>query len=63
MEICRLETIEIGAVMLDEDGKEIDSFKEYLKPTYTSEIPRNIEKLMVVAAVVTRRRFWNRAFG
>ena len=44
-EICKLETIEIGAVMLDEDGKEISSFKEYVKPTYVSEIPRNIEKL------------------
>ena len=28
-EICKLETIEIGAVMLDEEGKEIASFKEY----------------------------------
>ena len=44
-EICKLETIEIGAVMLDEDGKEIGSFKEYVKPAYASEIPRNIEKL------------------
>ena len=44
-EICKLETIEIGAVMLDEDGKEISSFKEYVKPTYASEIPRNSGKL------------------
>ena len=44
-EICKLETIEIGAVMLDEEGEEIASFKEYIKPTYATEIPRNIEKL------------------
>ena len=44
-EICKLETIEIGAVMLDEDGKEIGSFKEYIKPAYASEMPRNIVKL------------------
>ena len=44
-EICKLETIEIGAVMLDEEGKEIASFKEYVKPEYATEIPRNIEKL------------------
>ena len=44
-EICKLETIEIGAVMLDEDGKETDLFKEYIKPVYAAEIPRNIEKL------------------
>ena len=44
-EICKLETIEIGAVMLDEEGKEITSFKEYVKPAYAVEIPRHIEKL------------------
>ena len=44
-ETCKLETIEIGAVMLDEEGIEIASFKEYIKPAYATEIPRNIEKL------------------
>ena len=44
-EICKLETIEIGAVVLDEEGNEIASFKEYVKPLYATEIPRNIEKL------------------
>ena len=44
-EICKLETIEIGAVMLDEVGKEISSFKEYVKPAFALEIPKNIEKL------------------
>ena len=44
-EICKLETIEIGAVMLDEDGKETASFKEYVKPAYAADIPGHIEKL------------------
>ena len=45
MEICKLETIEIGAVVLDEEGSELSSFKEYVKPDYAVEIPRSIEKL------------------
>ena len=44
-ELCKLETIEIGAVMLDEEGTELASFKEYIKPAYAVEIPRHIEKL------------------
>ena len=44
-EICKLETIEIGAVMLDDDDKEIACFKEYVRPVYSKEIPRNIERL------------------
>ena len=44
-EICRQETIEIGAVMLDEDGEEISCFKEYVRPVYAAEIPKHIEKL------------------
>ena len=44
-ESCRQETIEIGAVMLDEDGKEISYFKEYVRPVYAAEIPKHIEKL------------------
>ena len=44
-EICKRETIEIGAVMLDEDGTEIACFKEYVRPAYAEEIPANIEEL------------------
>ena len=44
-EICQLETIEIGAVILDEEGNEIDFFKEYVKPAYAEEIPRHIVEL------------------
>lgn len=44
-ELCKLETIEIGAVILDENDKEIASFKEYVRPAYATEIPKHIEKL------------------
>ena len=44
-ETCRMETIEIGAVCLDEDRNEIASFKEYVKPAYAAKIPRHIETL------------------
>ena len=43
--VCKQETIEIGAVMLDEEGNEIAFFKEYVKPAYAAEIPANIERL------------------
>lgn len=32
--ICKREIIEIGAVKLDEDGQEIDSFTQYVKPQF-----------------------------
>lgn len=44
-EICKLETIEIGAVMLDDDDNEIACFKEYVRPVYAADIPKNIERL------------------
>ena len=44
-EICRQETIEIGAVMLDEEGEEISCFKEYVRPAYATDIPKHIERL------------------
>ena len=44
-ELCNLETIEIGAVALDEDGREIASFKEYVRPQYAKNIPQHIKKL------------------
>lgn len=44
-EICRQETIEIGAVMLGEDGEEISCFKEYVRPAYATDIPKHIERL------------------
>lgn len=36
--ICSTEVIEIGAVMLDESGRELRSFRRYVRPEYSSEI-------------------------
>jgi ERI1 exoribonuclease 2 len=40
--ICNLETIEIGAVMLDDDLQEISCFRTYVKPEYADGIAGNI---------------------
>lgn len=37
-EICRSEVIEIGAVMLDEENKEISRFQTYVRPQYSADI-------------------------
>lgn len=44
-EICRNEIIEIGAVALDEDYNEIDSFVTFVKPQMNSRIEEWIENL------------------
>ena len=41
--ICKSEIIEIGAVKLDEDYNEIDSFKSYVKPAYGTMASRIIK--------------------
>lgn len=43
--ICNNEIIEIGAVVLDEEYKEIDSFETLVKPQLNSKVERRIEKL------------------
>ena len=43
--ICRSEVIEIGAVMLDDSGKETDSFKQYVKPVYSDRLSNKISDL------------------
>lgn len=43
--ICSRETIEIGAVMLDDNYIEIDSFKSYVKPQYVKDIYTSIVML------------------
>lgn len=44
--IVRNEVIEFGAVMLDEDDKEISSFKEYVRPIFTIDgIPAYLRDL------------------
>ena len=40
-----METIEIGAVILDEDNREIASFREYIRPDYSVDIRPRIQKL------------------
>ena len=46
--VWRQETIEIGAVMLDENLEEIGSFKEYVKPVFSDKVYGRILKLTVV---------------
>lgn len=43
--LCKTEVIEIGAVMLDENMTEIDSYKKYVKPEYNKGIEKNIRNL------------------
>jgi len=43
--ICTMETIEIGAVMLDENLQEISSFRTYVKPEYNDGIVKKITRL------------------
>ena len=43
--ICRMETIEIGAVMLDDNLNEIASFRTYVKPEYNDNIVKKISRL------------------
>ena len=48
--VWRQETIEIGAVMLDEDLEEIGSFKEYVKPAFSDKVYGRIRKLTGITA-------------
>jgi len=43
--VCTMETIEIGAVMLDENLQEISTFRTYVKPEYNDGIERKITRL------------------
>ena len=43
--VLKTETIEIGAVMLDENLREISSFKEYVHPDYSSKVYPRYRKL------------------
>ena len=43
--VCRNEIIQIGAVLLDDNYMEQDSFQTYVKPCYSTELKRNIVKL------------------
>lgn len=43
--ICTMETIEIGAVMLDDGLQEVSSFRTHVKPEYCDGITKKISKL------------------
>ena len=42
---CNMETIEIGAIMLDDNFQEISSFRTYVKPEYTTRVTSVVSKL------------------
>ena len=42
---CNMETIEIGAIMLDENFQEISSFRTYVKPEYNTRVTSVVSKL------------------
>jgi len=42
---CRMEVIEIGAVMLDEQYREVSAFRTYVKPQYNDAIENKITNL------------------
>lgn len=44
-QISHMETIEIGAVAINEKFQEISSFKTFVKPQYNHEIAKNLQKL------------------
>ena len=57
--ICTNETIEIGAVMLDDNLQEISSFRTYVKPEYNDGIVPKISRLTGItdAMVVNAPKF------
>jgi len=61
--ICTMETIEIGAVMLDENLQEISSFRTYVKPQYNDRIIPKISKLTgITDEMVMNAPKFNEAF-
>jgi inhibitor of KinA sporulation pathway (predicted exonuclease) len=53
--ICAGEIIEIGAVKLNEQGKEISSYKEYVRPEYTTEMDNTCQQLTGITMSVLSR--------
>ena len=61
--ICTMETIEIGAVMLDDDLQEISAFRTYVKPEYNDGIVKRISDLTGITDVmVANAPGFNEAF-
>lgn len=62
--ICRMEIIEIGAVMLDEQFREVDSFKCYVKPEYNDVIiGRYTDLTGITTSMVTEAEHFAEAFS
>ena len=60
--LCSSETIEIGAVMLDDDLHEIAAFRTYIKPEYSNGINKDITKLTgITDAMVAKAPNFNEA--
>lgn len=58
-----METIEIGAVMLDDRLQEISSFRTYVKPEYNNRIAPNISRLTgITDAMVEHAPYFKEAF-
>ena len=51
-EICNREIIEIGAVVLDENYQEVNSFKTFVKPQYNDKIKPYFEKLTGISTTM-----------
>lgn len=61
--ICTMETIEIGAVMLDDNLQEISSFRTYVKPEYNDGIAKKITRLTgITDAMVANAPKFQEAF-
>ena len=62
--ICATEVIEIGAVMLDEEYRELSSFKALVKPQYSPQIWKKFEELTgITTSMVASAPFFEKAFN
>ena len=62
--ICRMETIEIGAVMLDDNLSEVSCFQTYVKSEYNQRIEPTITHLTgITTDMVQNAPTFNEAFG
>lgn len=61
--ICKGEIIEIGAVKIDETGKEISSYKEYVQPEYTTKMNMTCQELTgITMEMLADAPHFNQAF-
>ncbi len=61
---CKYETIEIGAVVLGENGEVTDRFKECVKPEYSREVRKKYEDLTgITTAMLSGAEKFTEVFG